>query len=362
MSGEKTEKPTEQRKRQARKEGQVARTPDLGAWGGIFIASMVIPMVGQRAMKTGQALYMQAMTIIEDPDPIKALKLLTGGIRDGAVAVAPLAVGLMVFAVLAASAQGGLRVATKKLKPDFSRLNPFKGIKQTFGGHALWEGAKALSKTAVVGGVLYLSVRHLVPVLLSAGSVPVEVLLSTIVSTVLNVIRAAAAAGLIMAAADYAVARRRIGKQIRMSKQDIKDEHKKSEGDPHQKGHIRQRQMEMSRSRMMSDLPKADVVLVNPTHVAVALSYDPEKGAPRVIAKGAGAIATKIREKATELRIPMVQDVPLARALYKDCDIGREIPADFYGAVARVLAFVMMLKAKGSAAGVHRNTMSGSSV
>lgn len=361
MSGEKTEQPTEQRKQKARKEGQIARTPDLGAWGGMFAASIVIPMVGKDTMAVGQSLYVQAIALIANPDPYAALKVLTTGLLDGAVAVAPLAVGLMVFAVLASAAQGGIQPIAKKFKPDFTRLNPAKGLKQNFGGHALWEGTKSLTKTAVVGGVLYLAVRDLVPVLLTAGSMPVEAVLSTIVNTVLNVIRAAAAVGLIMAAADYAVARRRTNKQLKMSKQDIKDEHKKSEGDPQQKGAIRQRQMEMSRSRMMADLPKADVILVNPTHVAVALSYDPVKGAPRVIAKGAGSVATKIREKATELRIPMVRDVPLARALYQDCDLGHEIPADFYGAVARVLAFVMMLKSKGSAAGLHRNTMSGSS-
>jgi flagellar biosynthetic protein FlhB len=106
---------------------------------------------------------------------------------------------------------------------------------------------------------------------------------------------------------------------------------------------------------MMADLERADVVVVNPTHVAVALRYEPAKGAPRVVAKGQGLIANRIREKATEFRIPMVLDVPLARALYKNCDLGDEIPAEFFGAVARVLAFVMMMKAKGSAAGLHTN-------
>jgi flagellar biosynthesis protein FlhB len=148
--------------------------------------------------------------------------------------------------------------------------------------------------------------------------------------------------------------RRRINKGLKMSKQDIKDEYKRMEGDPHVKGQIRQRQYAVARSRMMADVPQADVVLVNPTHVAVALRYDPGKGAPRVLAKGSGTIAAKIRERASEHRIPMVQDVPLARALYAGCEVGGEIPPEFYGAVARVLAFVMGLKAKGSAAGLHR--------
>jgi flagellar biosynthetic protein FlhB len=118
--------------------------------------------------------------------------------------------------------------------------------------------------------------------------------------------------------------------------------------------------MAMSRNRQMADVPLADVVLINPTHVAVALSYDPQKGAPRVVAKGQGPIAAKIRDLATENRVPLVQDVPLARALHAGCEVGQEIPADFFGAVAKVLAFVMSLKSRGSAAGLHRNPNSAS--
>jgi flagellar biosynthesis protein FlhB len=162
-------------------------------------------------------------------------------------------------------------------------------------------------------------------------------------------------AGIVMAAADYFVVRRRTNKQLRMTKQEVKQENKNTEGDPHVKGQIRARQMALARNRQMTDVPTADVVLVNPTHVAVALRYDPEKGAPRVVAKGQGAVAQKIRELATEHRIPMVQDVALARALEKSVEVGMEIPADFYGAVAKVLAFVMSLKSRGSAAGLHRN-------
>jgi flagellar biosynthesis protein FlhB len=161
----------------------------------------------------------------------------------------------------------------------------------------------------------------------------------------------------VMAAADYAVVKRRTNKKLRMSKQEIKDEFKLSEGDPHIRAAIRARQIQLSRNRMMAELATADVVVVNPTHVAVGLRYDPAKGAPRVVAKGAGAVAAKIREVATEKRIPMVSDVPLARALYKACELGQEIPPDLYQAVARVLAFVLTLKRRGSAAGLHRSTV-----
>ena len=140
-----------------------------------------------------------------------------------------------------------------------------------------------------------------------------------------------------------------------MTKEEVKQENKNTEGDPQLKGQIRARQLAMARNRQMADVPTADVVLVNPKHVAVALRYDPEKGAPKVIAKGSGTIATRIRELAAENRIPMVQDIALARALEKSVEVGMEIPAEFFGAVAKVLAFVMSLKSKGSAAGLHRN-------
>src|SRR6185437_13986273 len=220
--------------------------------------------------------------------------------------------------------------------------------------------AKSLIKVAVLGLVVYLSMHKLIPALLSSAQVSLETLVETVSSALIGIIRAAAGAGLVLAVADYGMSRRRTNKQLMMSKEEVKEEHKRTEGDPHVKGHIRQRQFEMARQRMMADLEKADVVVVNPTHVAVALRYEPAKGAPRVVAKGQGLIATRIRDKATEFRIPMVLDVPLARALYKNCDLGEEIPAEFFAAVARVLAFVMMMKAKGSGAGLHTNVLGAS--
>jgi flagellar biosynthetic protein FlhB len=352
--GEKTEKPTPQKKKKARQEGTVARSNDVGAWLGMLAASFLVPMTLGAATDKAISLMDRIPAVIDDPDPAEALGILGDGMLGAALAVAPLAGAMMVLGIVAAAAQGGIHVATKLMVPKFSRLNPFKGFKKMFGPQGLWEGAKALIKTVVLGGVLYASVQDLIPVLMTAGRLPLGVLIDTVVSEAVTLIRFAAAAGLVMAGADYLVVRRRVNKQLRMTKHEVKEEYKRTEGDPHVKGQIRQRQLEMARSRMMADVPKADVVLVNPTHVAVALRYEPAKGAPRVLAKGAGAVAAKIRTVATENRIPLVQDVALARALHKSCDIGQEIPAEFFGAVAKVLAFVMQLKRRGSAAGLHR--------
>jgi flagellar biosynthetic protein FlhB len=355
VAGEKTEQPTPQKLKKAKQEGQIGRTPDIGAWFGMLAASILLPRTMSSAMDHARELMTKVPDIIANPDPQIAMGILKDGMMSAAWAVLPLAVTMMAVGVAAAGAQGGIRVATKLFIPKFNRLNPLPGIKKMVGPQALWEGTKALVKTGVLAAVLYLTTKDIVPLLLTAGQLQIGSLLGVINDAVLSLIRAASVAGIVMAAADYFVVRRRTNKQLRMTKEEVKQEHKNTEGDPHLKGHIRAKQLAMARNRQMADVPSADVVLVNPTHVAVALRYDPEKGAPRVIAKGQGALAQKIRELATEHRIPMVQDVPLARALEKSVEVGMEIPAEFYGAVAKVLAFVMSLKARGSAAGVHRN-------
>jgi flagellar biosynthesis protein FlhB len=313
-------------------------------------------MARELATRT-QALFMRGSQAFTDPEPAKAMELAKSAAKDMINIAAPITVGLFAFTILAAAAQGGLRPATKLFKPDFKRLNPLKGLKKTFGGQAVWESVKSVAKVIVLGLVVYNTMKSLVPALLSATTVPLQTVIGLVASTVLHVVQVAAATGLVLAFADYFVAKRRVNKQLKMSKEEVKEEHKKSEGDPHVKGQIRSRQFAMARSRMMADVPAADVVVTNPTHVAVALKYEPDKGAPRVVAKGSELIAAKIREVATEHRVPIVQDVPLARALWAACEIGDEIPAELFGAVARVLAFIMMLKSKGSAAGVHTNVL-----
>ena len=355
MAGEKTEQPTPQKLKKAKREGQIGRSPDVGAWFGMLAASIMLPRTLNSAMDHAHTLLDKVPEVIANPEPAAALRLLKEGMIGAAWAVLPLSLSLMAVGIAAAGAQGGIRVATKLFIPKFSRLNPLPGIKRMLGPQALWEGVKALVKTSVLAAVLYSTTKDVVPKLMTAGQLPLGSLLGVVTNAVVGLIRAASVAGIVMAAADYFVIRRRTNKQLRMTKEEVKQENKNAEGDPLIKAQIRARQLQMARNRQMADVPTADVVLVNPTHVAVALRYEPTKGAPRVVAKGSGTIATKIRELAAEHRIPMVEDVPLARALHASCEVGVEIPAEFYGAVAKVLAFVMSLKARGSAAGLHRN-------
>jgi len=349
-----TEKPTAKRLKEARKDGQTARTPDLGAWAAVLVATWLIPMVLRDLFDSSEGLLRRIAKFIEKPEPDAAVTLLGDALVDGALAVAPLLAGTVVAVLAAAGVQGGLRPSMKLLKPKFNRLNPMQGLKRMFGPKAWWEGTKTLVKTIILGLVLYVAVRDLVPTVMGSGALPVSALVDILAGSTLSLIRIAAIAGLVMGIADYLVVRRRTGKELLMTKQQVKDEHKNAEGDPHVKGQIRSRQLAMSRNRMMSEIATADVVLANPTHVAVALRYDAAKGAPRVVAKGAGVVAAKIRSLAAEHRVPVVQDVPLARALYKACELGQEIPAELFGPVAHVLAFLYRLKRKGSAAGTHR--------
>jgi flagellar biosynthetic protein FlhB len=269
-------------------------------------------------------------------------------------AALPMAVGLLLVGLAASVGQGGVALSAKGLTPSFKKLNPLNGIKRMFGGQGLWEAAKALVKTAALAVVVALTASRAKDLVAASGSMPLSSVVAGFASAALTMLRAVAVTGLAIALADYVVVRVRMMKQLKMSRYEIQQEHKQSEGDPHMKAHRRSAALSMSRNRMMQEVAEADVLLVNPTHVAVALKYEAHRGAPRVVAKGADEIARKLRERAEEARVPMVQDIPLARALHASCEIGQEVPPQLFTAVARVLAFVMHLGARGVRGGFHR--------
>jgi len=353
VKDEKTEKPTPKKIKEARKEGQVARTQELGGWAAMLAFGVMLHQLVSWGGVEIRELMVRATALVSHPSEEAALALL----QDGSVTAFLLSVvfgaGIMAVGIAAAAGQGGIHLATKAAKPKWSRLNPLEGAKRLFGPHALWEGAKILLKATVVGFLVWRAIEGLLP--LVGGLVPLSVALRLGAEEATGLIRDVSAAGLVTAAADYAMQRRRVGKQIRMTKHEVKQEHKQAEGDPLVRGMIRSRQLAAARNRMMADVPTADVVLVNPVHVAVALRYDPQRGAPRVVAKGAGAVAARIRGRAEEARVPLVEDVPLARALHASCQVGQDIPAELYQAVAQVLAFVLSRRNQGSAAGRHRS-------
>jgi flagellar biosynthetic protein FlhB len=353
-AGEKSEKATPQKRKKARREGQISHSHELGSWLSVLAATFVLPMVAKSLMSDSRITMVQLGALIEDPQVGRAIGIARDSMMHGALAVAPLAALVLATSVAASASQGGVHVAPKLLMPKFSRMNPLNGVKRMFGPQGVWSMVKSLIKVAVIGGVTYLSVKNLVPTLMASGSLPLTSVLDEGIAASVKLLRWGAVAGVVLSFADVAVVRKRNNKQLKMTKQEVKEEHRQSDGDPLLRGAIRSRALAISRNRMMADVPLADVIVVNPTHVAVALKYDPERGAPRVVAKGADHVATRIRELADKHRIPMVEDIPLARTMYATCDIGREIPADLYRGVATVLAFVMRLKKRGSAAGMHR--------
>ena len=352
--GEKTEKPTPQRLKKARKEGQIPRTQELGTWLGVAAASALLPMLVSNAFDAVQKLFVQVGAVASHPETEALSTLMGQALTAFMTTVLPMALGMMVVGTVASAAQGGVTVSTKSMKPTLKKLNPFPGIKRMFGTQGIWEAVKALIKTAALGTVVIITSDRAQQLVSSAGSLPLSAVAATFTDSAILMFRVVAVTGLVIAVADYVVVRVKTMKKLKMSKYEITQEHKQSEGDPHMKAHRRGVQMSMSRNRMMADVADADVLLVNPVHVAVALKYEAVKGAPRVVAKGAGEVAAKLRERAAEARVPLVQDIPLARALHASCEIGQEVPPQLFTAVARVLAFVMHLNARGVKGGFHR--------
>lgn len=353
MSGsqERTEQATDKRMREVRSKGQLSRSQDLTAWLAVGSAALMLPTTIDKAGQAGTDQVFRIKSVIINPEPGRALQALVDALGSLAGTLAPMLAVVFITVLVGSAAQGGIHF--KHFKLSFEHFNLLSGLKRSFGTQALWGGAKALAKTGVVGLVLYNVIQSLVPVLMTAGGLPVSGVLSAAGDGVASLVRFAVAAGILLAAADVFVVVGRNRKKTRMTKKEIKDESKNSDGDPLIRSQRRARQMALSRNRMIAAIGGADVVLLNPIHVAVALKYEPGKSAPRVVAKGAERLAARIREEAENKHVPMVRDIPLARALHSGCEIGQEIPVEFYAAVAGVLAFVMTLKARGSAPGIH---------
>jgi flagellar biosynthetic protein FlhB len=350
-SGERSEKATQKRMREVHRKGQLGRSQDLGAWIGIAVAALMIPATIGSASAAGQSQLLAVRRVIEDPTIGTMRSVMTDGLASIGATIGPM-LGVVAVAVLAAStAQGGVHV--RRLAPTAEHFDLVAGVKRVFGTQALWNGVKALLKTSVVGLVLWFAVQGLVPVLMTSGSLPLTAVLAAAGDGAGTLLRAAIAAGLLLAAIDVFVVVRRNRKRTMMTKREVKDENKNAEGDPLVKSQRRSRQLAISRNRMISAIGDADVVMTNPTHFAVALKYEPGRSAPRVVAKGAGPVAEAIRDRAEQDRVPVVRDVPLTRALHAACELGQEIPVDLYTPVARVLSFVMALRRRGAAAGTH---------
>jgi len=344
---EKTEAASPRRLEKAREEGQIARSRELGTF------MMLAAGVGA-IWAGGSSLYRSLSGVLRNglgfdqrvvADPGVMVERAVDGFGQILLVLLPIFGLLAVVAVLSSVLLGGIVISGKPLQFNFSKLSPVSGLKRMFSSQTVVELIKALAKAALVGGVAVwviwsyhddmLSLMHVAPsAALTKALTLVAMCCAFIVSSLLIVV---------LLDVPWQIWSHL--KKLRMSKEDVRQEHKESEGDPHVKARIRQQQRQAARRRMMSEVPKADVVVTNPTHYAVALKYDEDKhGAPRVLAKGTGLIAAKIRELAAEHRIPTLEAPPLARALHQHVELGQEIPAELYTAVAEVLAWVFQLR------------------
>jgi flagellar biosynthetic protein FlhB len=344
---DKTEAPTQKRLDDARREGRIPRSRELTAAAVMVGAGMILMFTGRSiGGKLGDLMRNGLSIPREQIFDEQAMTRVFGDLSLTAFwAVAPV-LGLTLLVALGAPlALGGWSFSTKAIQPDFTRLSPVAGLARMVSLRAWMELAKALGKFAIVGvaGALVLWLNY--DKLLGLGAEPIQAAIGHAIQISGQALIALTGALVLIAAIDVPFQLWQYHKDMRMTREEIRQEHKESEGSPEVKGRIRQLQREIAERRMMDDVPKADVIIVNPTHFAVALRYDEKTmRAPKVVAKGVDLMAARIREVATEHRVPIFEAPPLARALHRSVEIGDEIPTGLYVAVARVLTYIFQLR------------------
>ncbi len=343
---DKTEEPTSRKLSKAREEGQVARSVELPAALVTIAALGMLYITGDYLMAKLAEAFASGFNF--DRKLVHSPNLLPGifghELLEGFILIAPLLILTIVVAVPAAAATGGFLFSSKALLPKASKLNPIEGVKRMFGTKAWVELGKALLKFALVAGVVSWVLYDNVTTLNAIGRMAFEPAMTVAGKLLTKSALIMACSLIVIAMIDVPFQRWQFMKQMRMTKREVKDEMKDIEGRPEVKAQIRRRQREMATGRMIDQVKNADVVITNPEHFAVALAYDPNgDSAPILIAKGADAIAARIREEATKHGVEIFQAAPLARALYFTTEIDHPVPEDLYHAVAQVIAYVFNL-------------------
>lgn len=345
---EKTEDPSPRRLEQAREEGQVPQSRELSTFLVTVTGAASLLLLGGWMGGRVSGLFRDGFAFDRRAafDENAMLDMLERMLSGAMLTLMPLFLALLIAAVAAPMMLGGLVFAPKALGFKFDRLNPLQGLGRMFSMHGLAEMIKAILKSLLVGGVaalvLWMNIDHLFDLMVEPLETGMADFSDTVAFAALLIVLSLG----LLAALDVPFQLWQYHKKLRMTKEEVKRESKEQEGDPMIKGRIRAMQREMARRRMMAEVPKADVVVTNPTHFSVALKYDASKmGAPMVVAKGRGELALKIREIARENDVPLLEAPPLARALYKHCELEQSIPAALYTAVAEVMAYVYQLDA-----------------
>jgi flagellar biosynthetic protein FlhB len=346
---ERTEKATSRRFEKAREEGQVARSVDLNAAVMILIGCTTFYFLGPAmvSQKGDMIRYFMtnAATLVTSDGSVVAI--LTDAALRCLLILAPICTALVIGAFAVSVAQVGFVVSPKAMAPKFERINLINGFKRLFAQRSLVHLIKDFLKLFALGCVAYTSIKSDFPGFVSLSDMSIPALAAAMGTTSLMLALKLGLTYLALAILDYFYQRFDFEKSLRMTRQELREEYKETEGSPQLKARVRQMQREMARQRMMAAVSTADVVVTNPTHIAVALKYDTaEQQAPIVVAKGERLIAQKIKEIARQHGIPVIEDKPLARTLFKLCDVGQIIPANLYKAVAELLAYVYRLKGK----------------
>ena len=341
---DKTEQPTARHKKEVREQGNVARSIELGAWASLLVVGSLLPSLGGRASGRVVGFLHDALQSMAAPSGAGAVGVLTDGLTTAAMAALPLVLLCTVVGLVFNVGQVGLRFTPKALAVKGSRISPKAGIKRIASAQGLWGLAKTLAKLVALALVGYAILHQLLAGVLGGTTLPLPVTMAAVGGTVTTLLRDVGGVALVVAAADYAFQRRQYQRNLRMSKQEIRDESRKEDGSPEVRRAVRRKARDLSRMRMMAAIAGADVVVTNPTHYAVAIAYDQGVDrAPRVVAKGADVMAARIRERAREHRVPIVENPPLARTLHAACDVDDVVPPRMYEAVAQLLAFVYSL-------------------
>ncbi|HEY2417728.1 MAG TPA: flagellar biosynthesis protein FlhB [Steroidobacteraceae bacterium] len=344
---DRTEQPTHKRLEEARRSGQVPRSRELTTAAVVLVAGLGLRYSGAGMAAGFASLMKSGLTLSRDQalDENLLLPNLVALAQQGLVVTGPIFGLTLVAALLSPLAIGGWNMSFTALVPDFARLNPVAGLQRLFSLRGLAELVKAYAKFLLVGLIAVIFLRAKTPELLSLGSEPLNVAMAHAVNLTGSALLALSGSLAIIAGVDVPLTLRQYMNQLRMSRQEVRQEHRESDGSPEVKGRIRRMQQDLARRRMLQEVPKADVVITNPTHYSVALRYDEKRmRAPIVVAKGVDEVAANIRKIAVENKVPVFEAPPLARVLFRDVDLNAEVPASLYVAVAQVLTYVLQLR------------------
>lgn len=353
--GEKTEPATAKKLQDARKEGQVAKSKELSAAVELIALFLVLKIfvsyIGENLISVFPVIYRKMPDIINNSAGGLSIFTVTTVVNNVMLVIlkilAPVFAIGVTCCVLINILQVGWKITGKPMQPKFSKINPMSGFKRIFSKESLFELVKSIAKIALIAYVAYTSVKDHQNDLFLLYDIPLMQVIILIGSIVIDAGLKISIVYLVVGIVDWLYQKHKFKEDMKMTKQEVKDEYKNTEGNPEIKGRQRSKMREASQRRMMQNLPTADVVITNPTHLSVAIKYDADKNsAPIVIAKGEDFLAMKIREIARENNIEIVENKPLARMLYANVDIGAEVPPELYQAVAEVLAFVYSLKNK----------------